>query len=180
MLPPMARHPLVEDYLRRLEAAAGKLPRSRRKELMSETQGYLDQAIKPDASAIEIKGMLGALGTPEQLVAEDRPKPKPEPDGLEGSAITLLAVGGLFIGIGWFFGVYLLWRSRVFSLVDKLIGTLLWPGGLASAVIVAIVYLASDPTAGWLVAIGVLAVPLLTAAYLTWRLRRSSRASSSG
>src|SRR3954452_19686510 len=105
------RHPLVEDYLRRLQTAAAKLPRARRNELLADTQAYLDQAIKPDAGAIEVKGMLGALGTPEELVAHDRPKAKAEPaEGLEGSAITLLAVGGLFIGVGWFFGLYLLWR----------------------------------------------------------------------
>lgn len=168
------RHPLVEDYLKRLQAAAGKLPRAERKDLIADTESYLDQAIKPDASAFEVRAMLGALGTPEALAAQPRPKrAKPEPEPTESSAIILLAVGGLFIGIGWFFGVYLLWRSRVFSLVDKLIGTLFWPGGLASAIIVAIVLIAQQTTAGWLAAIGVLAVPGLTAYYLFRRLRAS-------
>ena len=168
------RHPLVEDYLARLEAAAGKLPRSERKELIADTVAYLDQAVKPDANPIEVRGMLGALGTPEALVAQDRPKRhKPDPEPTEGSAIILVAVGGLFIGVGWFFGLYLLWRSRVFSVVDKLIGTLFWPGGLASAIIVAIVLLASDVKLGWLIACGVLAVPLLTAYYLTRRLNKA-------
>ena len=166
------RHPLVEDYLARLEAAAGKLPRGERKDLLADTEAYLDQAIKPDATAIEVRGMLGALGTPEALVAQDRPKQhKPDPEPTEGSAIILVAVGGLFIGIGWFFGVYLLWRSRVFTLTDKLIGTFLWPGGLASAMIVAIVVLASSVRLDGLIAIGVLAVPCLTAWYL-WRRSR--------
>jgi hypothetical protein len=168
------RHPLVEDYLTRLNAAAEKLPRAERKDLVADTEAYLDQAIKPDANALEVRGMLGALGTPEALVAQDRPKTiKPDPDPTEGSAIILLAVGGLFIGVGWFFGLYLLWRSRVFSVVDKLIGTLFWPGGLASAMIVAIVYVASDEPLGGLVAIAVLAVPGLTAYYLFRRLPES-------
>jgi uncharacterized membrane protein len=167
------RHPLVEDYLQRLEGAARKLPRARRKELIAETEAYFDQAIKPEAGAVEVRGMLGALGTPEALVAQDRPKAKPQPDALEVPAITLVAFGGLFIGVGWFFGVYLLWRSRVFTVSDKLIGTLLWPGGMASALIVAIVILVSDVTAGPLIAIGVLAVPLLSAWYLLRRVRRA-------
>src|SRR3954447_3690652 len=168
------RHPLVEDYLSRLQAAARTLPRGERKDLVADTEAYLDQAIKPDANAIEVRGMLGALGTPEVLVAQDRRKQhKPDPEPMEGSAIILIAVGGLFIGVGWFFGLYLLWRSRVFSVVDKLIGTLLWPGGMASAVIVAIVLLASDVTLGWLIACGVLAVPVLTAYYLTKRSHRT-------
>jgi hypothetical protein len=167
------RHPLVEVYLRRLDAAAKSLPRARRKELIAETEAYFAQAIKPDAGAVEVRGMLGALGTPESLVAQDRPKVEPQPDALEVPAITLVVFGGLFIGIGWFFGVYLLWRSRVFTVLDKLIGTLLWPGGIASAVIVAIVILASDVTAGPLVAIAVLAVPLLVGWYLLRRVPRA-------
>jgi hypothetical protein len=167
------RHPLVEDYLTRLRAAAERLPRGERKDLIADTEAYLDQAIRADASAIEIRGLLGALGTPEALVAQPRARPsEPDPEPTESSAIIMLAVGGLFIGIGWFFGLYLLWRSRTFSLVDKLVGTLFWPGGLATALIVAIAYLASDEPLGGLIAIGVLAVPGLTACYLSRRLRR--------
>src|SRR3954453_7759374 len=101
------RHPLVEDYLARLQAAARKLPRGERKDLIAGTEACLDQAVKSDASAIEVRGLLGALGTPEALAAQERPKTiKPDPEPTEGSAIILIAVGGLFVGIGWFFGLY--------------------------------------------------------------------------
>jgi len=167
------RHPLAEDYLRRLEEAAQPLPRARRRALLADTATYLDQAIKPDASAVEVRGLLGTLGTPEALAAQDRPKPEGDPSANELPAITLLALGGLFLGIGRFVGVYLLWRSRSFTLTDKLIGTLLWPGGLASAMVVAIALLASSLDAGPLLAVGVLVVPLLTAAYLYRRVPRT-------
>jgi uncharacterized membrane protein len=165
------RHPLVEDYLQRLEVAAAGLPRGRRKELIADTKIYLDQAIKPDASAIEVRGLLGSLGTPEQLAAQDRPRAKGAADGQEKPAITLLAIGGLFIGIGWFVGLYFLWRSRVFTLTDKLIGTFLWPGGFATALLVALVYLVSSNPLRVPVATVVLAVPMLTAWYLARRVR---------
>ena len=166
------RHPLVEDYLERLDRAARTLPRGERKDLLAETERYLDQAVRPDANPYEVRSMLGSLGTPEALAAQERPKRiKPDAQPTEGSAIVLLAVGGLFIGIGWFFGLYLLWRSKAFTVVDKLIGTFLWPGGLAAAVIVAFAYVTSDASAGWLVAIGVMLVPLATAGYLYWRIR---------
>jgi hypothetical protein len=163
------RHPLVEDYLRELEAAVAKLPRGRRKELIADTEAYLDQAVRPDASAIEVKGALGALGPPEDVVRRERPKAQPEPQDMP--AITLLVLGGLFIGIGWFVGVYFLWRSRTFTLTDKLIGTLFWPGGIATGGIVALVYLVSSAPAGLPVATAILAVPLLMAWYLARRVR---------
>src|SRR3954451_3667146 len=95
------RHPLVEDYLSRLQAAARTLPRGERKDLVADTEAYLAQAIKPDADAIELRGMLGAPGTPEVLVAQDRPKQhKPDPEPMEGSASVLVAVGGLLLGGG--------------------------------------------------------------------------------
>src|SRR3954449_8282659 len=166
------RHPLVEEYLAQLEQAAAKLPRAERRDLLAETERYLDQAVRPDAGQYEVRSMLGSLGTPEALVAQGRAKRiKPDPEPTETSAIVLLAIGGLFIGIGWFFGVYLLWRSKVFTVADKLIGTFLWPGGLASAMIVAIVVLASSVRLNGLIAVAVLAVPCLTAWYLFRRSR---------
>ena len=116
--------------------------------------------------------MLGSLGTPEALAAQERPKTiKPDPQPAEGSAIILLAIGGLFLGIGWFFGLYFLWRSRVFTLTDKLIGTFLWPGGLATATIVAIAFLASSARLSGLISLAILAVPCFTAWYLHRRMR---------
>jgi hypothetical protein len=38
--------------------------------------------------------------------------------------------------VGWLVGVVLLWSSTVWTLRDKLIGTLVIPGGLATALIV--------------------------------------------
>ena len=50
---------------------------------------------------------------------------------LEPLAIVLLLLGGLLGGVGWLVGVVLLWLSNVWTTRDKLIGTLIVPGGLA-------------------------------------------------
>jgi hypothetical protein len=48
----------------------------------------------------------------------------------------LLAVVGLVVGslvlpvVGWLVGLVLLWRSRSWTTLEKLVGTLVWPGGL--------------------------------------------------
>ncbi len=47
--------------------------------------------------------------------------------------MILLLVGGLLAGIGWLVGVVLLWTSRRWTIGDKVLGTLVWPGGVAAA-----------------------------------------------
>lgn len=55
---------------------------------------------------------------------------------MEIAAVVLLLVGGFLAGIGWIVGVVLLWISPRWRLRDKLLGTLIWPGGLVGALIV--------------------------------------------
>lgn len=50
----------------------------------------------------------------------------------ETAAIVLLLLGGFVFFAGWVVGVVLLWSSNVWSRRDKLIGTLVIPGGLAT------------------------------------------------
>jgi hypothetical protein len=48
-------------------------------------------------------------------------------------AVILLLVGGIVVPvIGWVVGVVLLWSSSRWQTRDKLLGTLVWPGGLAA------------------------------------------------
>ena len=76
-------------------------------------------------------------------------------DGSEWSTIVLLMLGAFFVGIGWVVGVVALWRSRVWTVPEKLIGTLLWPGGLVTGMFVAVIAFQGG---GALVAVGVVAV----------------------
>jgi hypothetical protein len=78
--------------------------------------------------------VLERLGDPAEIAAEARARfgVRPEKAGLlEIAALVLLLVGGFFFGVGWLVGLALLWSSGVWSPLDKLIGTLVFPGGLA-------------------------------------------------
>jgi hypothetical protein len=55
--------------------------------------------------------------------------------GLEITAVVLLLIGVALAGVGWIAGVVLLWISPRWRLSDKLLGTLIWPGGLAAALL---------------------------------------------
>ena len=102
--------------------------------------------------------------------------------GQEWATVVLLPVL-------WVVGVVLLWRSRAWTTRDKLIGTLVVPGGLAYVMYVAVdavllvsegcepeglcsVGIAIDPV--WAVVLGALTVlPLASAIYLACRADRT-------
>jgi hypothetical protein len=74
---------------------------------------------------------------PEEIAEDDEPggvDPPYEAGWMEWVAVPLLLIGGILIPfLGWFVGVVLLWSSRVWSLRDKVWGTLLLPGGFLPA-----------------------------------------------
>lgn len=88
-------------------------------------------------------------------------------------AVNLLLAGGLLLGVGWVVGAVLLWRSKVFTLVDKVVGTLVLPGGVLPAVYV--LFRPVDAPGTSLAHVVELAacmlLPLLTSTYLHRRLR---------
>ncbi|MGD0273555.1 MAG: hypothetical protein ABSB96_07495 [Gaiellaceae bacterium] len=129
-------HPLARDYLKRLKKAARSLPRARRTELIGEIEAHLGEALPAGASEAEALNVLERLGEPAKIVAEAGPGSATQEARaglLEWMAIPLLLVGGFIVGIGWIVGVVLLWTSSIWTIRDKLIGTLVVPGGLATA-----------------------------------------------
>jgi len=70
--------------------------------------------------------------------------------------------------LGWIFGVFLLWRSDVWTMPEKLAGTLLWPGGYLTVgyVLGALLDDAASPSA----ASGPLPEALVTAAFMAFVL----------
>ena len=85
----------------------------------------------------------------------------------------LLMLGLFFVGIGWVVGVVALWRSRVWTVSEKLIGTLLWPGGLVTGLFFGIF---AFQAGGALIVVGIVAVlvPIGSALLLYRRAQQSS------
>ncbi|MGA9761926.1 MAG: hypothetical protein WBQ14_05845 [Gaiellaceae bacterium] len=130
-------HPLARAYLKRLKRAARRLPRARRKELTLEIEAHLLEALPAGASETEALNALERLGEPEQILAEAESKGEAARAGArEWVAIPLLLLGGFVFALGWIAGALLLWSSRIWTLRDKLIGTLVVPGGLSALVLV--------------------------------------------
>ena len=125
-------HPLAVEYLERLQAAAKRLPRSRRAELLADIEAHLAEAVPPDAGDAEALTALDRLGDPDDIVAAELPPPVIPADARgarEWSAIVLLLFGGFLFGVGWLTGLVLLWSSRCWNVKEKWLGTLVVPGG---------------------------------------------------
>jgi hypothetical protein len=128
-------HPLAADYLDRLEHAARRLPRGERRELIEEIAAHLSETSEPGMSDAEMLTVLDRLGDPEDIVDAQLPDEPYRTDRRgthEWSAVFLLLFGGFLFYVGWIAGLILLWSSRAWNTREKLIGTLIVPGGIAT------------------------------------------------
>ena len=126
-------HPLADDYLRRLERAARRLPKSDRDELLAQIRSHVDDGLPPDPTEGQVRNLLAELGPPEDIVAAagaDRPLPQ---RGIREIAALVLLVTGFPPVLGWLAGLALLLWSPLWSGRQKLLGALVWPGGLVVA-----------------------------------------------
>lgn len=181
---------LTDDYLRRLTAAAQVLPRAERDELVAEIREHLALGVSSDATESDVRNLLDELGAPEDIVAAARgpqPAARPAKRGIREVLAVVLLVTGFPPIIGWLAGVVLLLSSPLWTGRQKLLGVLVWPGGLSMLGAVAFITVgrvqacsvSSTPTSSvtnctgsgqslWQVffTIVVIAAPLLVGAYL--------------
>jgi len=141
---------LVDDYLTRLADAARALPPDRRTELLSAIREHIDAWMSGNTGADEpaIRTMLDRLGEPDDIVAAameidlpERPTYPQTPDHgqqglwLEWCAIFCLTAGSLLPVFGWLIGLVLLWSSGLWRRSEKILATLIFPGGPALALV---------------------------------------------
>ena len=192
---------LIDGYLARLNAAAADLPRSARQEFVDDMRAHIAEARarEPEETDATILNILDRLGEPAVVVAEARerlgirPSQPYRPGFLEVAAVILVP----FL---WPIGVILLWMSPAWHWRDKLIGTLVPPGGYIGLGIILAAGVSSNRSCttiidqagrvvqnscsgggelpqvlSALLAILILGSPLFSAAYLAVRLRWGRR-----
>jgi hypothetical protein len=126
---------LVADYLARLARAASRMPAPRRDELLAEIEEHISSGGAEDEASM--RTLLDRLGTPEEIAAAAYDDTPPVAlvrrpwAALEVAAFAMLTFGSFLLGIGWLVGVVLLWSSRRWRLGEKLLMTLVVPGGPA-------------------------------------------------
>ncbi|MFA5787272.1 MAG: hypothetical protein WDA71_09900 [Actinomycetota bacterium] len=131
----------VDRYLSNLNRSLSDLPHGKRQEIIEDITEHIRLALEElgESSVAQVREVLDRVGDPDAIAAEARSRlgiPQVRPTALEPIAIALLLFGGFLMGVGWLAGVVLLWMSPVWSRRHKLLGSLLVPGGLASALFV--------------------------------------------
>jgi hypothetical protein len=179
---------VVGTYLERLDLALSAMPAPKRDQLEEEIAQHVAEGRRQlgEESPAALLQLLDRIGRPEDIAAaafeedEDRrlsfqgsgPGNRGLPDRF---AIGLLLFGGFLFGIGWLVGAILLWASSAWRVRDKLLGTLVFPGGLALPL-----YFLAAPS-GWLIpawaGVVILAVLLIAPVLVAVHLHRSRRVS---
>jgi uncharacterized membrane protein len=158
-------HPIAEEYLNRLDAAAGVLPDRDREDLVNELRGHLATGLRDGAPDAEVLNMLDDLGSPAEIVAAAREAESgsqlprtPEGTGTPGASaspwgtLEVLAVLGLTLGtfvvpvVGPLAGLIFAWASPRWNRTEKIVATLLAILPVVALGLGAIAFMASGPS----------------------------------
>jgi uncharacterized membrane protein len=127
----------VRSYLKELDRNLSPLPQRRRKEVVQEISSHIAESRHELGMDHPIADVLDRVGDPQVIAWEamqGEPTASHRSRGLEIAAIIFLLPGSLLLPIiGWLVGVVLLWASSIWTTKDKLIATLIVPGGLLFA-----------------------------------------------
>lgn len=137
---------MIDGYLTRIRDEARDLPSAARDELIEDMRAHIAEARtrEPQETDATVLNILDRLGEPNAVVAEarrrpDAPEPTPSDMGVRPGPYRpgLLEIAALVLLIVlWPVGAILLWISPAWNIRDKLIGTLLPPGGYPAIFIV--------------------------------------------
>lgn len=129
---------LVAQYLKHLKRELRDVPRDSRSEIVDEIEEHIAEGrtglAEEDVTAVRV--LLDRLGEPDEIADDARHRLGLQPRGhgaREVFALIGLLVGGFVFVIGWFIGLALLWASNAWTTREKLVGTLVVPGGLLAA-----------------------------------------------
>ncbi|MDO5753260.1 DUF1700 domain-containing protein [Arthrobacter sp.] len=136
----------VQQYLSALEARLSQLPTDQSEEILFGVREHITEAVsRGDRPVSEV---LASLGSPDDVLAEmvglddgrksggvrvtTTPRWRSTSPWV-AVTVVLLAFGGFLLGVGWFAGLACLWMGTRWKTWEKVIGTVLFPGGVLGA-----------------------------------------------
>jgi hypothetical protein len=140
------RQNAVDDYIQRLERSMHDVPASRRNEIVAEIREHLNETLAhlpPDATEADVRNAIESVGEPDDIASEARDRLGIRPvqaRWTDTAAVILLPIGGVILPFfGWVIGLIFLWMSSVWTTKEKILGTLIVPGGLLPALYLTLV-----------------------------------------
>ena len=127
---------LIDQYVTRLEAALSSVAPARRSELVADVRKHIAEARSELAGETDadVLNILDRLGDPAEMAAAEMERTEPAAPGRKESRVLEIASIVLLL-LFWPVGVILLWLSKTWTTRDKLIGTLVPPGGYLGALL---------------------------------------------
>lgn len=124
---------LVSDYLQRLDTALAGVAPDRRDEIVGEIRSHIEEqraALHYETDA-DVYNLLERVGEPYALASAARSEPSPsvEPVRVQSRAGAVEILALVLTPLIWPVGAILLWTSSAWNTRDKLIATLVPPGG---------------------------------------------------
>lgn len=123
---------LVDAYLRRLEYELMDLPAEKRLEILEEIRGHIaeERTGNPNESDADVMNLLDRIGDPSEIAAEARSgSERPGVSSATARFGTFEVLALALTLLAWPAGVVLLWVSKTWTRREKLLGTLVPPGG---------------------------------------------------
>ena len=182
---------LVDDYLGRLQSELMDLPAGKRLEILDEIRGHIaeERTSIADESDTDIMNLLNRLGDPTDIAAAARgagERTRPSFARVRFGTLEVLALA--LMVLAWPVGVILLWVSSAWTTREKILGTLIPPGGYPGVFLVMstfriFAWITTGPewveiTVGavlFTVSLLLLVAPIGTCIYLATRLRSAAR-----
>jgi hypothetical protein len=121
---------IVDQYLHELNDFLRTVQVSDRRDFVADITQHIEQSRSLTGSddPMATRRLLERLGTPRELATEFlKAQPTIPVRDLDKATPWFLALGGIFIGVGWLFGLYGVWTSNVWGWKDKVLGSMIWP-----------------------------------------------------
>lgn len=128
---------IIAGYLARLETALEPVPDVRRQELLDDVRAHIAEAriALSDETDADLLNILDRLGDPADMAAAEIGRAESAPPNRRTSRLLEIAAIVLLL-LFWPIGVVLLWISDAWTTREKLIGTLVPPGGYFAILVI--------------------------------------------
>jgi len=128
---------MVDEYLERLERELTDLSPNNRNEIIDEIRRHIAEESRglPDESDAALRNLLERLGHPADIAAAARG------DEMARTSVarrfgTLEVLGLILLVAAWPVGAILLWVSKIWTTREKVLGTLIPPGGYPGVLLI--------------------------------------------